>query len=228
MLMPQSGSGLGFVKSLRVAVGDWEERVSAMNVVIQGIPEGNTALRSKPPSINSPAAKLVLPDLSVKGHGDVAGAPLTSTLAGTWRKAHQLEAPRGIVPHPLVYSWCGNTPANGEISNHQDVAVLVHPTEVKPTPSLCSGEAHMRILEEPESHGGVAAVVEPVHTEVHDQMAWCLTYTRTAPGRKIISSRIGMGNIVLALRLACCIQPGALLDTICVLRAACLEDVVRI
>jgi uncharacterized protein with von Willebrand factor type A (vWA) domain len=37
MLTPQSGKEWGGVKSLSVAVGDWDERVSAMNVVKQGM-----------------------------------------------------------------------------------------------------------------------------------------------------------------------------------------------
>src|ERR1043166_5406298 len=72
MLMPQSLNGAGIEKSLRVAVSDCDERVSAKNVEIQGtLPK--VAWRSIPPSMNSPCPYVELPFLSRKPA--IAGTP---------------------------------------------------------------------------------------------------------------------------------------------------------
>src|SRR5262249_32507952 len=62
-------------KSDRVAVGCWEERVSAMKVEKQ--PCKPRAVRSTPSSRNSPAAGLMLPLLSLKSQGTPTDAPFT-------------------------------------------------------------------------------------------------------------------------------------------------------
>src|SRR5262245_12334783 len=62
-------------KSDRVAVGLWEERVSAMKLEKQ--PPRPSAVRSTPSSRNSPAAGPELWLLSVKLQGTVMGAPFT-------------------------------------------------------------------------------------------------------------------------------------------------------
>jgi len=54
MITPHSGNEIGGVKSLRVAVGEFEDRVSAKNVLKQGIPLGKITFRSTPPSRSSP------------------------------------------------------------------------------------------------------------------------------------------------------------------------------
>src|SRR6266496_2603132 len=54
MLAPHSGNDTGGVRSLKVAVGEFEERVSAMKVLKQGRPPGKITLRSTPPSSSSP------------------------------------------------------------------------------------------------------------------------------------------------------------------------------
>src|SRR5579859_2596109 len=82
MLTPQSGKEWGGVKSLSVAVVDWDERVSAMNVLKHGTLSAppKIAIRSTPPSKNSPGAKVFPPPvfpLSVKGHGEGLFTPLT-------------------------------------------------------------------------------------------------------------------------------------------------------
>src|SRR5437867_4184219 len=74
-LIPHSGNECGGTKSLGVEVGDVDDRVSAMNVVKQGMLEPKTEFRSMPPSRNSPCAKLVSPDLLRNPHGE--GIPST-------------------------------------------------------------------------------------------------------------------------------------------------------
>src|SRR5438270_13443234 len=73
--MPHSGK-LPITKSERVAVGDWEERVSARKVEKQ--PVRPRAVRSTPSSRNSPAAGCVAPLLLVYDQGTLIGPPLTT------------------------------------------------------------------------------------------------------------------------------------------------------
>src|SRR5262245_7736242 len=62
-------------KSDSVAVGDWDERVSARKLVKQ--PVRPSAVRSTPPSKNSPCAGLLSPLLFVYAHGTEVAPPLT-------------------------------------------------------------------------------------------------------------------------------------------------------
>src|SRR5262245_42248202 len=66
---------LPITKSDRVAVGLWEERVSAMKLEKQ--PSSPRAVRSTPSSRHSPAAGLVAPLLFVYDQGTLTGEPLT-------------------------------------------------------------------------------------------------------------------------------------------------------
>src|SRR5262245_65342268 len=66
---------LPITKSDSVAVGLWDERVSAMKLAKQ--PSCPRAVRSTPSSRNSPAAGLMAPLLFRYPHGTLMGAPLT-------------------------------------------------------------------------------------------------------------------------------------------------------
>src|SRR5207249_1231173 len=73
-------------------------------------------------------------------------------------------------------------------------------------------------LQEPEAGGGVAAVVEAVQAGVQDHV----------PGGGIgVEGGVGVGDVVLGLRLGAGEQPLTLLNAIDVLGAAAREDVVR-
>src|SRR5215471_918474 len=73
---PMLHSGkLPITKSDRVAVGLWDERVSARKLAKQ--PCRPRAVRSTPSSRNSPCAGLVLWLLSVKDQGTLTGEPFT-------------------------------------------------------------------------------------------------------------------------------------------------------
>ncbi len=69
-VIEHSGNEAGVVKSLRVAVGEFEARVSAKKVEKQGA-LANIVFRSKPISRNSPFSKLVVDPkcLSVNDQG---------------------------------------------------------------------------------------------------------------------------------------------------------------
>src|SRR6266567_3904229 len=84
-LIPHSGKEAGGEKSLRVAVGEFDARVSAMNVVKHGMLAPKIAFRSMPPSSSSPWANVVWPDLFRKPHGEVTpSAELTTAHKSLW------------------------------------------------------------------------------------------------------------------------------------------------
>src|SRR5215472_5965239 len=77
-VIEHSGKETGVVKSLRVALGVVEERLSAKKVLKQGA-DPNKLVKSRPTSRNSPVSKLGVGPrcLSVKLHGAVTFTPLT-------------------------------------------------------------------------------------------------------------------------------------------------------
>src|SRR5262249_6056899 len=118
----------------------------------------------------------------------------------------------GVIPLPLVDHGRGHRAADAEIGEDEDVAVAVGAGEGL----ALAGHAADRVLEEPEAHRGVAAVVEAGGAGVEDLVAV----------GSLVQGSEGVFDVVLALRLAAGREPGPLLDAGDVLGAAAGEDVI--
>src|SRR5262249_7266118 len=121
------------------------------------------------------------------------------------------QAAGGVIAGPAEDLDRGGRAANGEIADQQDVAVGMRAGEGTGAVGTDGRALADVVAEEPEASGGIATVVEAVEASVQQQVdgMGCV-----AGDGDVVGGSVGVGDVVLALRLGGREQPGPVLDAL--------------